>query len=314
MQNILLTLGEEVAGIALSPPADNITKVTSNLEPIGIIGTGLMGTAIVERLLAAGRPVLAWDIDAAKLAACGAQVAADICAVAQRCGSILLSLPDSLVVAVVIGEMRAHLRRGTVIVDTSTGKPKEAVRLGAELQAQGVAYLDATVSGSSEQLRRGEALILLGGDSAAQERCRDLLTALGSPVVAVGGSGSAAQMKLVTNLVLGLNRAALAEGLAFAEHLGLDAEKTAAILKASAAYSRIMDSKADKMIHREFSPVARVSQHLKDVELMLKAGESGGLELPLTETHRGILAKAVAAGLGDLDNSAIIEVLRRPEA
>ena len=270
-----------------------------------------MGTAIVERLLAGGLRVLAWEIDAAKLAACGAEVAADVCEVARSCRRIVLSLPDSLVVAGVIGEMRAHLHRGSVIVDTSTGKPEDGVRLAAALQAQGVAYLDATVSGSSEQVRRGEALVILGGDAAAQEQCGDLFAALGCPVAAVGGSGSAAQMKLVTNLVLGLNRAALAEGLAFAEHLGLDAEKTVAILKASAAYSRIMDSKADKMIHREFSPVARLSQHLKDVDLMLHAGESGGLALPLTETHRGILAKAVAAGLGDLDNSALIEVLRR---
>jgi len=288
--------------------------MTSAEDTIGLIGTGLMGTAIVERLQAAGLCVLAWDRDAVKLAACGAQVAADVGEVARSCRRIVLSLPDSLVVAGVIGEMRAHLQRDTVIVDTSTGKPEDAVRLAALLQVQGVAYLDATVSGSSEQVRRGEALVMVGGDAPAQEQCSGLFAALGCPVAAVGGSGSAAQMKLVTNLVLGLNRAALAEGLAFAEHLGLDAEKTAAILKTSAAYSRIMGSKADKMIHREFSPVARLAQHLKDVELMLQAGETGGLRLPLTETHRTILTKAVAAGLGDLDNSAIIEVLRRSGA
>ncbi|MFN0130587.1 MAG: NAD(P)-dependent oxidoreductase [Verrucomicrobiales bacterium] len=289
-----------------------MNKTTSPKEaPIGLIGTGLMGTAIAERLLAAECRVLAWDIDAAQLAASRAEGAADASVVARNCDRIVLSLPDSQVVDGVIGEMSGHLRRGTVILDTSTGKPEDAVRFAAGLQERGVTYLDATISGSSEQVRRGQALVMVGGDEAAQVRCRDIFAALGAAVAAVGGSGDAARMKLVTNLVLGLNRAALAEGLALAENLGLDAEMTAAILKTSAAYSRIMDSKAEKMIHRDFSPVARVSQHLKDVELMLRAGEMGGLELPLTKTHREILTRAVAAGLGDLDNSAIVEVLRR---
>lgn len=279
-------------------------------NPIGLIGAGLMGTAIAERLRTAGLRVLAWDVEASKLAVFGAEAAADACMVARQCDRIVLSLPDSQVVDGVIGETRAHLRRGSVILDTSTGKPEAAVRLAASLRERGVSYLDTTISGSSEQVRRGQGLVMVGGDAAAQAQCGDIFAALGGPVVAVGGSGDAARMKLVTNLVLGLNRAALAEGLALAENLGLDAELTASILKSSAAYSRIMDSKADKMIHRDFSPVARVSQHLKDVELMLQEGEFGGLDLPLTETHRGILVRAVAAGLGELDNSAIVEVLR----
>ena len=104
-----------------------------------------------------------------------------------------------------------------------------------------------------------------------------------------------------------MNRAALAEGLALAGALDLDLEQTLAVLLKSAAYSRIMDTKGGKMISGDFTPVARLSQHLKDVRLMLAATP---LALPLSETHRGLLEKAVALGYGDLDNSAVIKAIQ----
>jgi 3-hydroxyisobutyrate dehydrogenase-like beta-hydroxyacid dehydrogenase len=110
-------------------------------------------------------------------------------------------------------------------------------------------------------------------------------------------------MKLVTNLVLGLNRAALAEGLAFAQALGLEGAATLEVMRRSMAYSRIMDTKGEKMVLRDFAPQAKLSQHLKDVRLMMEAAE---LTLPLTWAHRALLEKAVALGYGELDNSAVI--------
>ena len=117
-------------------------------------------------------------------------------------------------------------------------------------------------------------------------------------------------MKLVTNLVLGLNRAALAEGLALGEAIGLDPEMTLRVMRRSPAYSRIMDVKGEKMIRSEFSPDARLSQHLKDVRLMLELGERAGLPMTLSAAHRAALEQAEADGLGALDNSALIQVLR----
>ena len=87
-------------------------------------------------------------------------------------------------------------------------------------------------------------------------------------------------MKLVTNLVLGLNRAALAEGLAFAESLGLDPALSLGVMRGSAAYSRIMDTKGERMIHRDFAPEARLSQHLKDVRLIVDIGRQAGCRCP----------------------------------
>ncbi len=114
-------------------------------------------------------------------------------------------------------------------------------------------------------------------------------------------------MKLVTNLVLGLNRAVLAEGLAFAEAQGLDAEAVLAILQAGPAASRVMDIKGRRMIERDFAPEARLRQHAKDVGLILDTASDVGRGLPLSELHSDLLQDLLDRGIGDLDNSAIRE-------
>jgi 3-hydroxyisobutyrate dehydrogenase-like beta-hydroxyacid dehydrogenase len=113
-------------------------------------------------------------------------------------------------------------------------------------------------------------------------------------------------MKLVVNLVLGLNRAALAEGLALAHHCGLDPTAALEVLRAGPAYSRMMDIKGAKMLAGDFTPQARLAQHLKDVRLILKLGEASGARLPLSTLHRALLEQLAAAGYHDADNSAII--------
>lgn len=274
-----------------------------------------MGTALAERLHAAGFPVIAWDCDPARVSALstlGVEPAANAAMVGERCGRVILSLPDSDVVAAVLAEIEGSWRSGSIVLDTSTGEPGRAVHFNATLAQGGVAYLDATISGNSEQLRRGEALCMVGGDPEAFARCQDLWAALGNQTLHVGASGDGARLKLVTNLVLGLNRAALAEGLVLAESMGLDPQRTLDVLRTSAAYSRVMETKGEKMIGGDFTPVARLSQHLKDVRLMLRAAAEAGLPLPLSETHRQLLEQAEAQGWGDLDNSAIIQVLRKP--
>jgi 3-hydroxyisobutyrate dehydrogenase-like beta-hydroxyacid dehydrogenase len=113
-------------------------------------------------------------------------------------------------------------------------------------------------------------------------------------------------MKLVVNHVMGLNRAALAEGLAFARAMGLDPSRALEVLRAGAAYSRAMDTKGPKMIRGDFTPVARLSQHLKDVRLILRAARRADLRLPLEEWNRRLLERAMDRGGGDMDNSAVI--------
>ncbi len=208
--------------------------------------------------------------------------------------------------------MDAGLQPGQIIVDTTTGEPEQTAALGKRLAARGVRYLDAPISGSSKQTRDGEATVIAGGDRATFDACADLWRVIGAKVFHVGPCGSAAQMKLISNLVLGLNRAVLAEGLAFAEALGVAPAAALEVLKGSNAYSRAMDVKGRKLVERDYTVQAKLSQHLKDVRLMLQAARAAGLPLPLTETHGRLLDQAETAGLGELDNSAILEVLRLP--
>jgi 3-hydroxyisobutyrate dehydrogenase-like beta-hydroxyacid dehydrogenase len=154
--------------------------------------------------------------------------------------------------------------------------------------------------------------MMVGGEARTFAACADIFTCLGGATFHTGGPGTGAKMKLVTNVVLGLNRAALAEGLALARGLGLDAAQALTIMHDGPAYSRIMDGKGQKMLTGNFAPEARLSQHLKDVRLILEHGHATGLPMPLSEAHRAILESAEAAGLGALDNSAIIQVLSGP--
>jgi 3-hydroxyisobutyrate dehydrogenase-like beta-hydroxyacid dehydrogenase len=183
--------------------------------------------------------------------------------------------------------------------------------LGARLAAAGVDYLEVPISGSSEQTRRGEATALVAGPPVAAARCRDLLACLVAQHFDVGAWGNGVRMKLVTNLVLGLNRAALAEGLAFARAIGLAPAAALQVLLNCPAYSRTMDAKGPKMVDGDFTPQAKLSQHLKDVRIILEEGQRAGQPLPLSTLHRELLECAEGAGWGELDNSVIIRAIER---
>lgn len=278
---------------------------------VGVIGLGLMGTAITERLLEHGYTVSVWNRSPEKaepLKKLGAAWSDNPLAEHRR---VIVSLYSSDVVAEVIERMSSGLRAGQFIIDTTTGEPADAVTLSERLSERGVHYLDAPISGSSEQTRRGEATVMVGGEPAHFDACADLWPILGGRVFHVGGCGSAAKMKLVTNLVLGLNRAALAEGLSYAEAIGIRPASALEVLQGSAAYSKTMETTGRKMLDGNFAAQAKLSQHLKDVRLILDSAAAAGQPLPLSQTHARLLEQAESAGFGELDNSAIINVYRR---
>ena len=281
---------------------------------VGIIGLGLMGAAMAERFLEHGYRVVVWNRSREKAGPLVTRGAEWNDNPLVKCSRVILSLYTTEVVREVLDRMQRGFRPGHIIVDTTTGDPAQTEALAEKLKDLGVLYLDAPISGSSEQTRRGEATVIVGGDAETFQACNDLWQVIGKKIFHVGKCGSATKMKLISNLVLGLNRAALAEGLAFAEALGVSTAAALEILSSSAAYSRVMDAKGRKMIENDFTAQARLSQHLKDVRLILEAARAAALELPLSETHRQLLERAEAAGLGELDNSAIIQVLRKAKA
>jgi 3-hydroxyisobutyrate dehydrogenase-like beta-hydroxyacid dehydrogenase len=273
---------------------------------IGLIGLGLVGDALAARFAGAGFSVIGFDIDS------GRHRTADSAeAVATACRRIVLSLPNSDVVDAVVDSMLPHLAGDTILIDTTTGDPERTAALGERLSRRQIHYLDAEIGGSSRQVRDRDVIVLCGGDAAIYERCADVFACFAKQTFHLGTWGSGARMKLALNLVLGLNRAVLAEGLTFAEALGLNPETALEVLRAGPAWSRVMESKGGKMLRSDFTPEARLSQHLKDVRLILAAGERAGAPLPLSSLHREILERAEAAGLGAEDNSAVIEMWRR---
>jgi 3-hydroxyisobutyrate dehydrogenase-like beta-hydroxyacid dehydrogenase len=277
---------------------------------IGLIGLGLMGNALARRFIAAGRAVVGYDVaqtarDAAREA--GASVVESAGEVFAQSELIVLSLPTSEIAESVLRESERSIRRDAIIIDTTTGDPDDMAKLGARLAQAGVHYLDATVAGNSAEVLKGDVTVLAGGDPGAFRAIEPLLATFAKRSFHLGPCGHGARMKLVVNLMLGLSRAVLAEALTLAGKTGLDRRVALEVLKASNAYSRVMDAKGEKMLTGDFTPVARLSQHLKDVRLMLEAAGRVGANLPLSEAHRALLEACERAGYGQLDNAAVIK-------
>ena len=284
-------------------------SIVEKPKAAGLIGIGLLGSAIAERLMAADYDV--WGCDAspdamATFAEAGGQPLLKHSDVAVAANPILLCLPDSEAVKSVLMKIIPRLKPGTIIIDTGTGDPAYTRKAAAQLSEANVELMDASVLGSSEITRNGDAALLVGANPECLSRSRPVLEAISTTIHHIGSVGSGQQMKLVANLVLGLNRAALAEGLHFAETFDMNLSTVLNVLRTGAAYSRVMDSKGWKMINSEFEPQARLSQHLKDVRLILAHAEAARTELPLSQAHRQLLETAEQCGCGDLDNSAVI--------
>ena len=285
------------------------------MKSIGIVGLGLLGSALADRLLSRGWSVAGFDVDSDRRNALSQAGGVTLNRLADVAGFdvMLLSLPTSQVVADVVSSLKDELRAGQTIVDTTTGNPAEVESVADVLADFGVDYLDATVGGSSQQARAGDVIIMAGGPVDAFNRCRALFDDLAKRTFYLGPAGSGSRMKLAVNLVLGLNRAVLAEGLGFAGSLGLNLATTLEVLQASPAASTVMATKGEKMLQREFKPQARLAQHLKDVKVILDTGQAVGAKLPMSAVHQTLLEELVDSGNGDLDNSAIIKAFRPEE-
>ena len=178
--------------------------------------------------------------------------------------------------------------------------------------ARGAEYVDATILGSSAQVADRDAIVLVGGDDGAVAAASKLISHFARRSFHLGTAGAGSRMKLAANLVLGLNRAALAEGLAFASQLGIDPRLALEVFRDGAAYSKVMDTKGEKMLTADFTPQARLQQHRKDVALIIAAAARSGSRLPLSESHAELLDRAIAAGYGAQDNSAVIKAYESP--
>jgi len=295
-----------------------MSTTPSPSAPVGLVGLGLVGRAIARRLATAGIPALGFDVREearADLARHGTAIAASPAEIAAQCPLVLLAVFDSQDVLAVVEGPDGLASPGTTvrtIVDCSTGTPQVLEHLARRLATRGIGFVEAPLSGSSEQIARGEATLLLGGEAQDIESCAAVLDALAPQRIHVGPAGFGAKAKLATNLVLGLNRAVLAEGMVFAERLGIAPELYLSLVLATPARSAAAESKGAMMVKEDFGrPQSRIRQHLKDVELMLERAGAAGQQLTLSEVHAALMRAAIAAGDGELDNAAIVRQLRR---
>lgn len=223
-----------------------------------------------------------------------------------ECQRGVICLYTTDVVNQVLEQFDSDLRPGQILIDATTGNPDQTEQLGKSLHQRGVEYLESPIAASSEQTRQGQAVAMVAGTQAAFDACEDLYNALVAKVHYLGPWGNAAKIKLVNNLILGLNRAALAEGLTFSKSVGLEPELALKVLRESNSYSGVMDTKGEKMVTGDFATQAKLSQHAKDVRILIEQARQRGGRLPFSELHLQLLEHAENSGWGELDNSAII--------
>ena len=282
-------------------------------KSIGFVGLGLMGSGMARNLIAAGFSLIGYDIDHARMEAFageGGQRALAPEEIPRRVDVIILSLPNSHVVnEIVRNSLRLFetVRRGLILIDTTTADPILSEALASELREKGIEMLDATISGTSKMCAAREITLMVGGREEVFRECAGIFSALGKETTYMGPNGSGALTKLVVNLVLGLNRMVLAEGLSLTKRLGMDQARILEVLKKSAAYSKAMDMKGTRMIEQDFlPPEGKLAFHLKDVQLILDLGKRCNFPLLLSSLHAQALASEVAKGRGEWDNADII--------
>jgi 3-hydroxyisobutyrate dehydrogenase-like beta-hydroxyacid dehydrogenase len=194
----------------------------------------------------------------------------------------------------------------------STCDPDRLAALAARAASRGAQFLEVPISGTSRQVADGAGVGLIGGERAVMERTAAVLDAICPRRYYLGSAGNGSRAKLAVNLILGLNRAALAEGLVFAERLGLDRTAFLDVARGSAAYSQAMDIKGPPMARREYqNPQSRVDQSLKDFRLMLDQARAAGQELPFASVYAQMLEDCMEHGEGEWDNAAIAEAIAR---
>jgi 3-hydroxyisobutyrate dehydrogenase-like beta-hydroxyacid dehydrogenase len=285
---------------------------------LAVIGLGLMGSRMARRLALHGFRVRGYDPDAdrmAELATMGGQPAGSVTEAVAGCWAALLSLPNSDVSReVCLGDdgISASGTSGLIVYDTTTGRPEDAVTIAAGLDEVGTTYCDTTVSGNGQIAEQGDLVVMVGGPADAYQMGIPIFEAIGRSHHHLGPVGSGSTMKLLVNQALTIHRMALAETLVVAEMARLDLDATMSVLRDSLAYSKAMDVWGDRMISGNHEPpFARLRQSSKDARLILEQAGSLGAPVDLVEVVATALSEGEAGGIGDLDNSSIIEVVRR---
>ncbi len=286
---------------------------------VGIIGLGQMGGAMARTLSRASWRVVAWDLAEPLVEAAardGIEAASDATAVARLAPIVLTSLPDAAAVrSVALGDrgLAAAGRRDLLIVDTSTATPSDARALAADLDARGIDFLDAPVTGGPGGAAGGRLGIMIGGEAAHVERARPILEALGPTIVHCGPVGSGQVVKACNQLIVVATLGAVAEALVIAEAAGVDPAMAREALMAGYAASPILEGQGGRMLRHDFVPGGKARFNLKDVAALDELSDATGVAVPVFNAAAAYIRALVDGGGGDLDHSAIVTVIERPK-
>jgi len=282
------------------------------MKRIGIIGVGLLGSAVATRLLQAKFEVKGYDTRREQVEALRAQgliAAGSIAEVAADTDAIFIILPSLESVEATITGAKGLIGTAPLdctLIQMSTISPELTRRLGAAAAAKGLGFLDAPMSGTSAMVERGDCTIFVGGEHKQKDRCQAIFDAIAKKTVYVGDVGMSSLAKLATNLLVGLNTAALAEAFVLAAKGGLEPTKLFEILKESAADSKMLEVRGPLMVNHRFDAQMKIDLFLKDFKLMLEEGQRLGVSLPLTTITQQLATATAVAGHHEEDLAAIV--------
>ena len=284
---------------------------------IGFIGLGIMGRGMVANLLGAGFPVRVWNRTASRmgpLVEAGAAAGEDPADVASGSAIVITCVSDTPdVEEVILGErgVISGARPGSLVVDMSTISPSVTREVAERLGEEGIAMLDAPISGGSEGAANGTLSIMVGGAEDQVERAMPAFRAMGKTITHVGPIGAGQTVKLVNQIVVVVNMLAVSEGLLFAEAAGVDLAKTLDAVTGGAAGSWMLQNRGPQVIKRDWRPGFMIDLQQKDLRLALDAADEMGVPLLGTATVFQLYRTLQQAGLGTEGNHALAKALER---
>jgi len=271
---------------------------------LGFLGLGVMGGPMARNLVKAGYPVNGFDTDAGRLeqfSAAGGKAVKAMADAGRGAEVVLLSLPTGDIVREVVcgaNGLLAVTKAGTVIVDLSTTEPKVAQDCATAATAKGITFLDGPVSGGEQGAIDAALSIMVGGDVGAFTRIKPILACLGKSVVHMGGSGMGQATKLVNNMIVAANFAAVCEAWGLAVKVGLDPATLHEAIRGGWAGSRVMEETVPRLLKRNFVPGGTVDIMTKDVGYALNMARTANVPVPVTALAHELFRMVKAQGLG----------------
>ena len=277
---------------------------------IGFLGLGLMGSRLTERIHASGWKIQAWNRSpepARAMALKGVPIAESIAKLVADSDVVISSVANDGAVESVYfdaGGVFSSARPGTIVLEMSTISPQLSQRLHQKASEQGIRLLDVAISGSTPAVEAGAITLLAGGDRETFEQCTPIYESIARQWFLIGGPTSGIQMKLVVNLLLGVDMQAIAEAVSLGEHLRIDTNVLLDVLAKTAVIPPAFVGKFRKIRDNDYSPEFPLRLMSKDMDLVMATAAELGAKLPAAKAAQAELASNLASS-GDLDLSAI---------